>query len=1203
VASDSLRIDADAESATARQEPRETAAAPRVALPAAEARVLELQRAAGNRAVTSAILQRAPTVTVVRAVSSVDPAKWMSTMADQYKDALALAGSRTIVAIASNTTYVFDTEAESLRQIPISLRDEVRAPSVWGLDLAHARWKDPYGIVGPDDDPPLSAEDVERVRSALDVNEGGPGHWVLLFVKPDLAFHGGNPGTPRPSGDTPAMRRKAHHVVKDLTTFWRSRKKHQGEPLRATPTFRQRYSERTGWHLRITLGTDETEVPLREADTDEQLRARVDAAVTRLLARSDPHGPKPPPWYVPFDESPAVRDAREGANVAPLPAVVLYKPNESDTHPTVMAGAQYDFRMQVQWQFAGVLGVSEAMNAAYHWELIQVTEADWRRLTGGKRAATTAKRPEDAKIGSGKRVTKASDITASTRTEARHVGEDERNDLREGDYTGFAGESIAGTYRILSTQFISAAIDSIEHRDQSSRRVEFPAPGYYIVRCLSARKSWGSDRSTVERRMRSPSVAFIPVKAERASDVAVTAAGDDLFKAAGRGAFERYEAELTSTRSTLEAAQHLNARLAADRTLVTKLSADPVGAASQLTVPELGVLAIADGQRLSVDDVVKSLASHVKEAEGKDQENEKTVTGWHGDLKDATDYPLGATLVVSDTGQQVPLRLMVGQANGSTEQKPHWVVYDVTSERTRDRYDGRAGDHKAALRAALTTFAGENPYGYGHIGLAWPPTLGALIPDTQDLPTLLRSAPDAKKRKEHRHSAYVDIATFLLPVAKVAKALELAKAAEIFITLLGSVNAVDALKDRSRRGHLYEPSTILELAQIVGSVKLTGRAVHHVATAGELVRAARLVGNSLQLLTVLELGVQVVSIPLIVREQLKAIDSMTIGSAEHKAAMLAFVLGRAIRDGVVLVRGITHDEAAEFYNDSDERPPKRPIPPGTGTPRSGARPPLSEEEAASGRKDRARARPYDRRPPPGSPHGQGGSGRPRRAAPVPEPRNLVLGGEPRRRYTSVAELRKGLREALRWGDEDTRTAHEEQAHRKKFQLQLDAVGDRAFAERAREYFGALNDRKFLEDEMVRLWKQAGSHGRTVAQELEHALGASGNVNDFDPYNERGEDAFRRALRDPRPVVDSPFAQDFHGAYTHMFHEYLGDRLWGRGEGQAFRLELAKKKRWKLWEAMFDAQSSEGGGLNAPEILGRILQAHLDFPAWLIPTRP
>src|SRR5262249_55357739 len=151
----------------------------------------------------------------------------------------------------------------------------------------------------------------------------------------------------------------------------------------------------------------------------------------------------------------------------------------------------------------------------------------------------------------------------------------------------------------------------------------------------------------------------------------------------------------------------------------------------------------ADQHRLSAGEVVKALDAKVKEAEGEGGKNEKAVNDWHDDLKDATDYPLGASFVVSDTGQQIPLRLMVGQAKGPDGARPHWVVYDITSERTHDRYDGIADDPKAALLAALRTFAGENPYGYGQIGLAWPASFGPFIPDTRDMPTLLRSAPDA----------------------------------------------------------------------------------------------------------------------------------------------------------------------------------------------------------------------------------------------------------------------------------------------------------------------------------------------------------------------------------------------------------------------------------------------------------------------------
>jgi hypothetical protein len=61
------------------------------------------------------------------------------------------------------------------------------------------------------------------------------------------------------------------------------------------------------------------------------------------------------------------------------------------------------------------------------------------------------------------------------------------------------------------------------------------------------RGAGGGHCSHRERRLRAPSVASIPVKAERAPDVAVAAASADLTKAAGQGAFERYKADLKST--------------------------------------------------------------------------------------------------------------------------------------------------------------------------------------------------------------------------------------------------------------------------------------------------------------------------------------------------------------------------------------------------------------------------------------------------------------------------------------------------------------------------------------------------------------------------------------------------------------------------------------------------------------------------------
>lgn len=486
---------------------------------------------------------------------------------------------------------------------------------------------------------------------------------------------------------------------------------------------------------------------------------------------------------------------------------------------------------------------------------------------------------------------------------------------------------MAGGFRIVKTQVVSAISDILDRRDPSSRRVTFPEPGYYLVRCVSASTTADEDSDWV----RSPSVAVIPVKAQLNWGVAKASAKGDLEKAGGQGTYARYVSELGSARSTLDAAKKLQARFKADAGLEGRLSSDPVAAAAQLSVLELGVLTLADQNRTSVDQLVKDLTAQVKDFAADDQED--TAKSWHGELKQTpdgvTDYPVGGSFVVEDTGQQIPLRLMVGQAKDSTDAAPHWVVFDITTAKTRDRYDGRAavagvpvsadlGGHGAALREALRKFAGENPYGYGEIGLAWPSSFGPLKLKGSDLPRRLRSAPDAKKRKKNRRSAYVDIATLLIPVAKAAKLRGLVKGAEAFAALAGAANAIGALKDRARTRHLDEPGTLLELVQVIGGVKALGEGGKFVLQANDLMHGARRVGSSLELLTKLENGIQIISIPYVLREQLKAIDTMKGASDEHKAATLAFALGRAIKTGVVSVRAIRPGEQTQFYDDSKE---------------------------------------------------------------------------------------------------------------------------------------------------------------------------------------------------------------------------------------------------------------------------------------------
>ena len=946
-----------AERATARPAPREAARAPSPGptTPSPADHVLALQRRAGNQAVAASIVQRdrntppaepTPNASIeIRVRRSRDPDEWIREFVRGAKRQGWDTGVSVILTVASNTAYAFNTDGGGRREVAMHLGDDLREPFVSRVDVANASWAKAGSTQVPPRDgswtPPLPDAAVQRICEAMGFAYHGPRSlWVLLDVEPDLSF--ALPRDVQPAENSPALQRKARQIADEIAAMWRVRAAHERSPTAATPMISAEYNERTGWHILVTLGSREARLPLALSDTTSAMAGRVDRAITTM--RSDaklpaphqapaPGGPSgakaapPPVWYVPFAEHAAVKGGRPAANAPPLPASVLYQADETETHPTVIVGATYDFRMRVEWEFAGPFGAAEAMNAGYYWELLAASPADWARLAGEPTTPaatarrpptpTPADRPENRRVGRGTRVTRWDDASAGQRQERRKVGEDMAHDVEDDDTTGVAGEAVAGGFRIVKTQVIATLGDILDHRDPSNRRVEFPAPGYYLIRCLSAAATSGKDPD--KDFIRSPSVAVIPVKAQLSYGVAKSRAKEDLARAAGQGAFARYADELKSTRATLEAARALQARFASDPTLRPRLAADPVTAAARLTVRELAVLGLAEQHGVSIEQLVIDLANRINETAGSD--HEATVTSWHTELKKETDYPVGASFITQDAGQEIPLRLMVGQAADSTDAAPHWMVFDITTERSRERYEGRGapGAHAGAIREALGAFAGENPYGYGEIGLAWPSSFDGVDVKGADLPVRLHSAPDADQRRKHRRRAYVDIATLLLPVAKVAKLRGVVTAVEAFIALLGAKNAVDALRDRSRTGHLYEPATLLEVVQVVGAVRTIGEGVRFVAKGMKAVEAARRVGDTVELLTRLEGGLQVVSIPFTVREQLAAIDALrATATGEHKAAMLAFVLGRAVRQGVVGVRAIRPGEETLFYDDSKE---------------------------------------------------------------------------------------------------------------------------------------------------------------------------------------------------------------------------------------------------------------------------------------------
>jgi hypothetical protein len=252
--------------------------------------------------------------------------------------------------------------------------------------------------------------------------------------------------------------------------------------------------------------------------------------------------------------------------------------------------------------------------------------------------------------------------------------------------------------------------------------------------------------------------------------------------------------------------------------------------------------------------------------------------------------------------------------------------------------------------------------------------------------------------------------------------------------------------------------------------------------------------------------------------------------------------------------------------------------------------------------------------------------------PAPHVQDIVLPGEApkretrinndpkgftRRHYKNATELRKDIRKALR--ELRKKTA----AQGKRGRREIDALIERikakhpAFAEKVRRYYAALENPRWVEEQMVHLWEQARDHGRTPAHELEHILGADKHginefKNDFSLDDKAAVEDFRkRVVENPGVFVDMQEAGSVHGAHTHAFQQYLGDRLFGAGEGLKFRQELAtldgtgstvhegqadvhEEPLWaSTWDELFDAD----GNMHSPEELGPILQQYLDFPRW------
>jgi hypothetical protein len=131
-----------------------------------------------------------------------------------------------------------------------------------------------------------------------------------------------------------------------------------------------------------------------------------------------------------------------------------------------------------------------------------------------------------------------------------------------------------------------------------------------------------------------------------------------------------------------------------------------------------------------------------------------------------------------------------------------------------------------------------------------------------------------------------------------------------------------------------------------------------------------------------------------------------------------------------------------------------------------------------------------------------------------------------------------------------------------------------------------------------LWAQSRATGKTPDELLIKYYGGP-----LPRLTTQRTDDFWRAAVDDKPFVDMVFGDSAHGSYTHVFQMYAIDLAYGPGRAARFRKKLStlevevplpsgetKQLRDLVWDATFDEYNT--GNLNAPEILGPILEKHI-----------
>lgn len=671
-----------------------------------------------------------------------------------------------------------------------------------------------------------------------------------------------------------------------------------------------------------------TAVPLLERDTTDQSWERLTSAARHLYlnrpARTDPatDPPAEPPMGVPGDGE---HDPDEVPPNAPA-----YPSSIRDYGPIPgVVGVTHHFTMNLDWATDGQFAWAGPMaSRGYWWQVYKI------RDTAGTDVASN-----------GRRLHRGDAAGAVLDRGFADLAEDNRSTTLGEAVLSAPLMGVEDIMRTAGTLFRS--FFTLASQPMHEQVVTFDQPGTYVVVATSSQLPVHRTERNPNPYVRAPSVAIL------ALDVA-----DPVALA------RRTVAGYDSPTDRRDLSSHLSASLA-DREreilLIQRLIDLEASGTDHRTWTDYEARALRASLLLRGTGARELLRQTVA---ARDQlrlqrQSLAEVTG----LKAETYRPQVAFVPDSD-GRVLPVQMLLGEEEGSTDADQRWVIIDVSVPGHRDRYEGRSGrtgaaGKAAAINEALESFAGRTPYGRGRIAIRLQQTLLDQL-DGETVRTDLRAHPNMAGRFWQRLES-------LATAAGIASLVVTGPAAAVLGVIggvAGGAVAAHRMSERHEGGYLrlWDLQTLMDVVAVVGAAASIAGPVARVVPAGS--RFTRTVGwveRGTEIYGYVQLGGSFVLVPVSLVQALSAIDP-NLSPGQQIALQLEAMANAAnsmVQLAVTASQMIRHAPGAERplrRPDTEPAPaprPQDPVPggqepvPQTPEPVPGARPPAPVDEPAT----------------------------------------------------------------------------------------------------------------------------------------------------------------------------------------------------------------------------------------------------------------